>query len=377
MPWCMRLLIAPNWAAIRPCDWVAPSPSASSVWAGSRPSRLATEAAEEIVPNTDPECQPRVSISPPCSASPTRGPVSYPAISAVRNCSPETVGLQCTAASSAGISRELLCSGAGGWKSSSSNPWMNVPFRSAAAAGPLPVPQPISGVSPGASNASTASTATRDHGSCAPIRAQPRPSSSRCFARSLTSRGAWSSVKPATQLASWPVGPSGAVGWLSASDTGSPSALVGAIETSAGDHVTAHGRQQLGSARTAGQARGVGPARTAGRRRYADRGQGSAGARRTRAGEGCCGRARAQPGSAVPDHSRRPPKALWRRARCRARVRGPTDAAAAPTHPRRSARAPGRRRARRTSRAAARRCRPPLARRTAEASRRRTRTPDC
>ena len=51
----------------------------------------------------------------------------------------------------------------------------------------------------------------RDQGSCAPTRAQPMPSSTRCLARSRTEAGTSSSVVFATQVASRPVGPVGSV----------------------------------------------------------------------------------------------------------------------------------------------------------------------
>src|SRR6476620_6944136 len=88
---------------------------------------------------------------------------------------------------------------------------MNVPF-STAAAGALAVrPVPMTTVSPRPSMSSTASVAVRDHGSCAPMSAQPIPSSNRCLARSTTAAGTSDSDSSATQVASFPVGPSGAV----------------------------------------------------------------------------------------------------------------------------------------------------------------------
>src|SRR5450755_2925147 len=73
-------------------------------------------------------------------------------------------------------------------------------------------PQPISAESPASSSAVTPSTPIRDQGSCAPTRAQPMPSSTRCLARSRTEAGTSSSVVLATQAASRPVGPAGSVG---------------------------------------------------------------------------------------------------------------------------------------------------------------------
>src|SRR5580704_1239228 len=72
-------------------------------------------------------------------------------------------------------------------------------------------PQPISAESPASSSAVTPSTPIRDQGSCAPTRAQPIPSSTRCLARSRTEAGTSSSVVFATQVASLPVGPAGSV----------------------------------------------------------------------------------------------------------------------------------------------------------------------
>src|ERR1700678_2145735 len=71
--------------------------------------------------------------------------------------------------------------------------------------------QPISGGSPALSSAVTPSTPMRESGSCAPTRAQAMPSSTRCLARSRTEAGTSSSVVCATQVASRPVGPAGAV----------------------------------------------------------------------------------------------------------------------------------------------------------------------
>src|SRR5580693_4222021 len=70
---------------------------------------------------------------------------------------------------------------------------------------------PISAESPASSSAVTPSTPMRDQGSCAPTRAQPIPSSTRCLARSRTEGGTSLSVVFATQVASRPVGPAGSV----------------------------------------------------------------------------------------------------------------------------------------------------------------------
>src|ERR1700749_1407279 len=104
---------------------------------------------------------------------------------------------------------------------------MKVPL-STAAAGPLvDSPVPITTTSPLDSRLRTAPVATRDQGSCEPIRAQPMPSRSRCLARSTTSDGTSSSVRSATQVASLPVGPSGSVAALgcTAVIVGPPSVL--------------------------------------------------------------------------------------------------------------------------------------------------------
>src|SRR5580693_7077294 len=71
--------------------------------------------------------------------------------------------------------------------------------------------QPTSTESPASSSAVTPSTPMRETGSCAPMRAQPMPSSTRCLARSRTEAGTSSSVVLATQVASRPVGPAGSV----------------------------------------------------------------------------------------------------------------------------------------------------------------------
>ncbi|ELP45891.1 hypothetical protein D522_14235 [Mycobacterium avium subsp. paratuberculosis S5] len=88
---------------------------------------------------------------------------------------------------------------------------MNVPLRTAAAGALVRRPVPMTMLSPLPSRARTASVAMRDHGSCAPTRAQPMPSSSRCLARSTTGAGTSSRVSSATQVASSPVGPTGSV----------------------------------------------------------------------------------------------------------------------------------------------------------------------
>src|ERR1700683_104282 len=72
-------------------------------------------------------------------------------------------------------------------------------------------PQPISAESPASSSAVTPSTPIRDQGSCAPTRAQPIPSSTRCLARSRTEAGTSLSIVCATQVASRPVAPAGSV----------------------------------------------------------------------------------------------------------------------------------------------------------------------
>src|ERR1700677_1125745 len=87
---------------------------------------------------------------------------------------------------------------------------LEVTIAADAALGALP-PQPISAQSPASSSAVTPSTPIRDQGSCAPTRAQPMPSRTRCLARSRTEAGTSSSVVFATQVASWPVGPAGSV----------------------------------------------------------------------------------------------------------------------------------------------------------------------
>ncbi len=71
--------------------------------------------------------------------------------------------------------------------------------------------QPISAESPALSSAVAPSTPMRETGSCAPIRAQAMPSSTRYLARSRTDAGTSSSVVLATQVASRPVGPAGSV----------------------------------------------------------------------------------------------------------------------------------------------------------------------
>jgi hypothetical protein len=73
------------------------------------------------------------------------------------------------------------------------------------------VPQPISGTAPSPSIASTARTAVRDHGSCAPISAQPSPSRTRWVARSRTAPGICSRPASASHAARVPVGPAGSL----------------------------------------------------------------------------------------------------------------------------------------------------------------------
>jgi hypothetical protein len=89
---------------------------------------------------------------------------------------------------------------------------MKVPFSSAAT-GPLAVsPHPMIVLSPLPSMRRILSTAVRDHGNCAPTRAQAMPSRMSALARSRTSRGTSLSVKLASQSHSRPVGPWPSVG---------------------------------------------------------------------------------------------------------------------------------------------------------------------
>src|ERR1700751_1247570 len=79
------------------------------------PYSVPAAAAAEILPKTTPECHPRDSMSSPPSASPARGPVSYPKMAPSRKRSPETRPTCGAAASIAGRTSQLLCSGASGW----------------------------------------------------------------------------------------------------------------------------------------------------------------------------------------------------------------------------------------------------------------------
>src|ERR1700749_2575359 len=72
-------------------------------------------------------------------------------------------------------------------------------------------PHPISAAVPASSSAVIASTPLRETGSCAPTSAQATPSRTRCLACSRTGGGTSSSVVPASQVASCPVGPEGSV----------------------------------------------------------------------------------------------------------------------------------------------------------------------
>src|ERR1019366_7553322 len=80
----MRLHMASYCAAMRPADCVPASPNASSYAAASSFSSDPAATALACVPNTGPECHPRDSISAPCSAMPTRGPISKPLIAPSR-----------------------------------------------------------------------------------------------------------------------------------------------------------------------------------------------------------------------------------------------------------------------------------------------------
>ena len=111
----MRFTIDSYMADMSPQDWVAAIPKASSNPAASSPYSVPAAAAEEIVPKTTPECHPRESMSKPPSAWPTRGPVSYPKIAPKRKRAPGTWPTCGAAASIAGKTSELLCSGASGW----------------------------------------------------------------------------------------------------------------------------------------------------------------------------------------------------------------------------------------------------------------------
>ncbi len=111
----MRLTIDSYIADISPQDWVAAIPKASSNPPASRPYSVPAAAAAARGPNTTPECHPRESMSRPPSAWPTRGPVSYPKMAPSRKLSPETRPTRGAAASIAGRTSELECSGASGW----------------------------------------------------------------------------------------------------------------------------------------------------------------------------------------------------------------------------------------------------------------------
>ena len=120
----MRLLIASYCAAINPADWVPARPSASSNCAGDSPRSLPDAIAAEWVPKTGPECQPRSSIC--VAVQRVADPWSDLETGDRRE---QEVGaggggetVRSTVDSSAGITSEQLCTGAIGWKSSSSKP---------------------------------------------------------------------------------------------------------------------------------------------------------------------------------------------------------------------------------------------------------------
>src|ERR1700756_1462302 len=162
----MRLLMASYCAAINPDDWVPAKPRASSSCAGDKPRSLPDAVAAEWVPKTGPECQPRSSIWVPCSVYPTRGPTSKPAIAASRSSAPlngpVVSGRVAAVDSSAGISSEQLCSGASGWKSSSSKPWMNEPVGTGG--GVAPGGRRCTGGAPGADDDGIAPALHAEHG---------------------------------------------------------------------------------------------------------------------------------------------------------------------------------------------------------------------
>src|SRR5260221_14393809 len=89
---------------------------------------------------------------------------------------------------------------------------MKVPLSSAAAGPDVARPQPMIVLSPLPSKRVMVSTASTDHGSFAPTRAQPMPSSSRYLARVRTASGTSSNDNFVSQLESAPVTPEGSVG---------------------------------------------------------------------------------------------------------------------------------------------------------------------
>src|ERR1035437_753686 len=107
----MRLHMASYCAAMRPADCVPASPNASSYAAASSFSSDPAATALACVPNTGPECHPRDSISAPCSAMPTRGPISKPLIAPSRKAPPFTSPSSSAHAMSDGRIKEALCRG--------------------------------------------------------------------------------------------------------------------------------------------------------------------------------------------------------------------------------------------------------------------------
>jgi hypothetical protein len=187
-PACMRLTMAPNWAAISPDDWVPAMPSAWTVCAAVSRNPRAAPAAAENTPTVAPECQPWPICSWPMHM-PTRGPISYPATAVVSRSFPLMPGRISAAASSAGSVTAPTCSTPTRCTSSSSNPCTRVPLTRAACGADRrsPAPQTVHPVL--VSVSARVSIRMRLHGRSAAYTAQPRLSRISSLMRSITAAG--------------------------------------------------------------------------------------------------------------------------------------------------------------------------------------------
>ncbi|KAK5635853.1 hypothetical protein RRF57_011565 [Xylaria bambusicola] len=76
---------------MRPQAWVQAMPMADSILTADSPRSFEDAAAAAGQPKTTPECQPLTRRSAPWIAIPERGPVSNPAMAAMRKSIPGTV----------------------------------------------------------------------------------------------------------------------------------------------------------------------------------------------------------------------------------------------------------------------------------------------
>ncbi len=113
-----------------PAACVPAMPNACTVFSADNPSATAAAATPEKAAR-QPECQPWLGNPSPMHM-PTRGDVSHAATMAVMNVLPLTPGRLSTTAVRAGSAPLPMCTLPRACVSSSSKPWIRLPFTSAA-----------------------------------------------------------------------------------------------------------------------------------------------------------------------------------------------------------------------------------------------------